>query len=176
MVPIETFENFTPRIHEKAFVHTGAFILGEVEVGEDSTIWPGVVLRGDQGAIRIGQRTSVQDGSVAHSTENVSKTLVGDECTIGHRVILHGCVVSNRCLVGMGSTLLDNVQLGEWCFVGANSLLTPGKVFPPRSFILGSPAKRIREVTPDEMKWIVYSWQTYQNLGKRYHPVTMSKG
>lgn len=167
-MPIETFENFTPRIHPEAFLHAGAHVLGDVEVGPDSTLWPAVVLRGDQGAIRIGARTSIQDGSIAHSTFDVSQTRVGDECTIGHRVILHGCIIGARCLVGMGSTLLDNVQLGDDCFVGANSLLTPGKVFPPRSFILGSPARRIREISPAELKWIEHSWKTYQDLGRRY--------
>jgi carbonic anhydrase/acetyltransferase-like protein (isoleucine patch superfamily) len=165
---VERFENLEPRIHTNAFVHSGAHVIGEVTVKEHASIWPGAVLRGDQGSITIGARTSVQDNSVAHATIQQSQTVVGDECTIGHRVILHGAKVGDRCLVGMGSTLLDHVELGEFCFVGANSLITMNKVFPPRSFILGSPAKRVREVTAEEMEWIVQSWKIYQDMAIRY--------
>lgn len=167
-MPIESFEGHEPRVHPGAFVHPGAWLIGHVEVAEDATLWPGVVLRGDQGPIRIGARTSIQDGTVSHATWTVSETTIGEEVTVGHRVILHGCTVGPRCLVGMGSTLLDNVELGEWCFVGAGTLLTPNKKYPPRSFILGSPGRRVREVTAAEMDWIVMSWKTYQELGRRH--------
>jgi carbonic anhydrase/acetyltransferase-like protein (isoleucine patch superfamily) len=167
-MPIETFERYTPRVHPDAYVHPGAWVIGNVEVAEHATVWPGAVLRGDHGAIRIGPRTSIQDGSVAHITENKSETHVGEECTVGHGVILHGCRVGPRCLVGMGSILLDHAELGEWCFVAAGSLLTPNKKFPPRSFVLGSPAHRIREVTAQELEWIVSSWKSYQELGRRH--------
>ena len=167
-MPIETFEKWSPRVHDKAFVHAMATLIGDVEIGEEASIWPSVVLRGDHGAIVVGARTSIQDGAVAHATDGVSVTSIGEETTVGHRVVLHGCKVGPRCLVGMGSVLLDNVELGEGCFLGAGSLVTPGKVFPPRSFILGSPAKRIREVTAKELDWIEYSWKAYQDLCRRY--------
>lgn len=167
-MPIESFEHLTPRVDRKAFVHPGAWVIGDIEVGPDATLWPGVVLRGDQGPIRIGARTSIQDGTVAHATLGESETHIGEEVTVGHRVILHGCRVGPRCLVGMGSILMDNVELGEWCFVGAGTLLPPNKKFPPGSFILGSPGKRIREVTQAEMDWIVSAWKTYQELGRRH--------
>lgn len=164
---IEPFANRTPSVHPLAFVHPGACLIGDVEVGEDASIWPTAVLRGDSGPISVGARTSVQDGCVAHSTEDRSETRIGAECTVGHRVVLHGCRVGDRCLVGMGSVLLDNVELGEWCFVGAATLLPPERKFPPKSFILGSPGKRIRDVTAAEMEWIVRSWQSYQKLVHR---------
>jgi carbonic anhydrase/acetyltransferase-like protein (isoleucine patch superfamily) len=166
-VPIEPFENNTPRVHPLAFVHPGATLIGDVEVGEEASIWPAAVLRGDHGLIAIGPRTSVQDGSVAHATENRSVTRIGMECTVGHRVVLHGCLVGDHCLVGMGSVILDNVELGEWCFVGAATLLTPNRKFPARSFILGSPGRRIREVTSEEMEGIDHSWKSYLDLVRR---------
>jgi carbonic anhydrase/acetyltransferase-like protein (isoleucine patch superfamily) len=166
-VPIESFHGKRPRVHRRAFVHPGAHLIGEVEIGEEASVWPAAVLRGDHGSISIGPRTSVQDGCVAHATQDQSHTSVGAECTIGHRVVLHGCIVADRCLVGMGSVLLDNVELGEWCFVGAATLLTPQRSFPPRSFIIGSPGRRVREVTPQEMEWIEHSWKSYRDLVRR---------
>ncbi len=123
-MPIESFGSNSPRVHPLAFVHPGAHLIGDVDVGEEASVWPAAVLRGDHGPISIGARTSVQDGCVAHATENRSQTRIGMECTIGHRVVLHGCRVADHCLVGMGSVLLDNAEIGEWSFVGAASLLT----------------------------------------------------
>jgi carbonic anhydrase/acetyltransferase-like protein (isoleucine patch superfamily) len=125
-------------------------------------------LRGDCGTIRIGARTNVQDGSVAHATTGVSQTTVGVECTIGHRVILHGCTIGNRCLIGMGSIVLDGAELGDECFVAAGSVITPGKKYEARSFILGSPAKRIRAVTEKELEMIDGAWRSYARLMKSY--------
>ncbi len=168
LVPIESFENHSPHVHPSAFVHAGAFLLGEVEIGEEASVWPAAVLRGDHGGIVIGARTSIQDGTVAHATAGLSQVQIGEECTVGHRVILHGCTVGARCLVGMGSILLDGSELGDECFLGAGSLVTPGKRYPPRSFLLGSPAKRVREVTAQELEWITYSWKAYQDLALRH--------
>lgn len=167
-MPIDTLEDWTPRLAPSAFVHAGAWIIGEVSVGDEASIWPSAVLRGDQGSITVGARTSFQDGCVAHGTVDRSRTAIGAECTIGHRSVLHGCTVADHCLVGMGSVLLDNATLGEWCFVGASALITPGQAFPPRSFILGHPARRVREVTAQEMEWIEFSWRTYRDLARRY--------
>ena len=131
-------------------------------------MWPAVTLRGDQGSIVIGARTSIQDGSVGHATENISHTLIGPECVVGHRVILHGCVVGARCLIGMGSTVMDNVEIGDDSFLAACSLVPPGKKFPPRSFIVGSPARLLREVTAKELEMINHGWKTYVDLCRRY--------
>ena len=158
----------TPRIHPTAYVHPAAELLGEVELAEQVSIWPTCVLRGDCGAITIGARTNLQDGTIAHATGGVSETVVGVECTIGHRVTLHGCRIADHCLVGMSSTLLDNVVLGEWCFVAAGSLIPPGKVFEPRSFIMGSPAKRVREVNEKELEAVARAWQVYVKLAQTY--------
>lgn len=167
-VPIESFEQHIPQVHPLAFVHATAQLIGQVQVGEEASIWPCAVLRGDHAPINVAARTSIQDGCVAHVTHNQSETQIGMECTVGHRVVLHGCIVGDHCLVGMGSVLLDNAELGEWSFVAAGSLLTPNRKFPPRSFILGSPARRMREVTSAEMEWITYSWKSYQDLARRY--------
>lgn len=164
----DSFENLTPSIHPSAWVHPSAQLLGDIVVHAEASIWPTCVLRGDCGTITIGARTNVQDGTIAHATGGVSVTTIGADCTIGHRVILHGCTVGDNCLVGMGSTLLDGVELGEWCFVAAGSLLTPGKVFPPRSFILGSPAKRVREVNETDLEAIKRGAEVYRGLVKGY--------
>ncbi len=167
-MPIESFETFTPRVHPQAFVHPGAHVIGEVEIGEEASIWPATVLRGDHGGIVIGARTSIQDGSVAHATENMSRTVIGTDCTVGHRAVLHGCKVGNFCLVGMGSILLDNAELGDWCFVAAGTLIPPRRQYPPRSFLIGSPARREREITSMEAQWIEYSARAYQDLARRH--------
>jgi gamma-carbonic anhydrase len=149
-------------------VHPSAQLLGEVELHEDSSVWPSCVLRGDVGSITVGARSNVQDGTVAHATGGVSVTRVGLETTIGHRVVLHGCLVGDHCLVGMSSTLLDNASLGEWCFVAAGSLVPPGRIFEPRSFIMGSPAKRVREVGARDLEAIDHAWRVYLDLVKGY--------
>jgi carbonic anhydrase/acetyltransferase-like protein (isoleucine patch superfamily) len=165
---IDPFEQLVPVIHPSAFIHPAATVIGEVSIGEESSVWPTAVLRGDQGALRVGARTSIQDGSVMHATFGHSITQVGDECTVGHRVILHGCQVGNRCLIGMGSVLLDLAEIGDFSLVAAGSLVTQGKKFPPYSFILGSPARRIRELTAAERDYVENAWRPYQDLTRRY--------
>ena len=139
---------------------------------EDVSVWPTTVLRGDSGTIHVKARTNVQDGTIGHATGGVSKTTIGTQCTIGHRVILHGCTVGDRCLIGMGSILLDGVELGDDCFVAAGSLVTPGKKFEARSFLMGSPARRVREVTSEELAQIDKSWRVYLELMRGYLPAS----
>jgi len=164
----EAFEGLSPIVHPTAFVHASAQLLGDVELGEDVSVWPTAVLRGDCGAIRLGARSNVQDGCILHATTGYSQTIVGRECTIGHRVVLHGCTLGHRCLIGMGSILLDGVELGDECFVAAGSLLTPGKKYEARSFIVGSPAKRIREVNERDLAAIENGWRSYLKLMRGY--------
>jgi carbonic anhydrase/acetyltransferase-like protein (isoleucine patch superfamily) len=165
---IEIYESFTPKLHPSAYVHPSAVLIGEVELSEDTSVWPTCVLRGDNGRISIGARTNLQDGTICHATLGQSKTTVANDVTIGHRVTLHGCKIGQWCLVGMGSTILDGAELGEWCFVAAGSLLTPGRKFEPRSFIVGSPGKKVREVKQSEIEMITHAGKVYVELARQY--------
>ncbi len=165
---IHDYGGHSPNIHPEAFVHPDATIIGQVTVGRGSTIWPGVVLRGDMGAIIIGEETSIQDGSVAHMTEGWSKTVVGDRVTVGHKALLHGCVIGNDCLIGMGSILMDNVEIGQGSLIAAGTLLSPHKVIPEKTFVRGMPGKIIRPVSEKDEAMIKGSHQTYVEHGAVY--------
>jgi gamma-carbonic anhydrase len=165
---IHAFEGKQPQIHPEAFVHPDATIIGDVTVGARSSIWPGVVLRGDMGRIVIGKETSIQDGTVAHMTEGWSETVVGDRVTVGHKVILHGCIVGDECLIGMGSILLDNVKVGSGSLIGAGSLLTYGTEIEGGSLAFGSPAKVARAVKDKEKAMIEGGWQNYVAYAARF--------
>lgn len=142
---------FTPKLHASAFVAPGAAIIGDVEIGAASSVWFGCVLRGDCGSIRIGARSNIQDLSCLHMTDGLSNTVVGDDVTVGHRVVLHGCTVGDGALIGMGSVLMDGVVVGENSLIAAGSLLAPRLVVPPGSLVRGSPAKVIRPATEEEL-------------------------
>lgn len=129
-----------PDIHPSAYVHPDATVIGSVTIGAESTVWPGAVLRGDDGVIRIGARTSIQDGSVIHATVELD-TVVGDECVIGHIVHLEGCEVRDGALCGNGSIVLHRAVIGEGALVGSNAVVTNGTVVPPGAMALGVPAK-----------------------------------
>lgn len=165
---IAKFEDKFPVIHASAFVAKSAEVIGDVEIGEDSSIWFGSVVRGDVNYIRIGSRTNIQDLSVIHVSGGTHPTVLGDEITVGHRVLLHGCTVDDRCLIGMGAILMDGVHVGEECLVGAGSLLTPGTIVPSRSLVIGSPARVKRELTQDEVEFLDRSWRNYTELKLRY--------
>jgi len=139
-----------PRIAASAFVAPGAVVLGDVVVGEHSSVWYGTVVRGDAGPIRVGARTNIQDLSMLHATTGRNGLTVGDEVTVGHRVILHGAVVRDRCLIGMGAILLDDCEIGEESLVAAGAVVLEGMKVPPRSFVAGMPA-RIRGAIPAEI-------------------------
>ena len=164
----------TPCIAEDAWVDEAAVIIGDVEIGSGSSIWPGAVVRGDIHRIRIGARTSIQDGSVLHVTHDSDfvpgghPTIVGDDITVGHKVILHGCEIGNRCLIGMGSIILDGAVVQSNVILGAGSLVPGGKVLESGYLWMGSPVKRIRELTEKEQAFFEYSAQNYQKLGQRH--------
>jgi carbonic anhydrase/acetyltransferase-like protein (isoleucine patch superfamily) len=150
MALIIPYRGHTPRIGHDVFLAPNATIVGDVEIADGASVWFGAVLRADIGPIRVGARTNVQDLACIHLTDGVSEAILGADVTVGHGAILHGCVVGDRCLVGMGSIVLDNARIGEGSVIAAGALVTARTVVPPRSLVRGSPAKVIREVTEDE--------------------------
>lgn len=157
-----------PHIHETAFVAPSCDVIGEVSIGASSSIWFQCVIRGDVNAIQVGTRTNIQDHSMLHVTRKIAPLKVGDEVTVGHRVLLHGCTIGNRVLVGMGAVVMDLAEIGEDSIVGAGALVTKGKKFPPRSLIIGSPAVRSREVTDEEVAMIKKSADNYVGDATEY--------
>ena len=158
---IEAFDGISPEIHPEAWAHAGAHLIGDVHLARGASAWPTTVLRGDMGPIRIGEDTNIQDGTICHNTTGWSETWVGARCTIGHRVILHGCRIGDDVLVGMGAILMDNVEIGSGSLIAAGTLLTPGKVIPPGSVVMGSPGKIVRQVGPREIDMIANGWTSY---------------
>lgn len=152
---------FTPKIHPSCLVFPNATLIGDVEVGEKSSIWSNVTIRGDVFAVRIGKETNIQDGTVIHGTFQKCGTVLGDRVTIGHSVVLHGCQIGRGSLIGMGSIVMDQAQIGENSLVGAGSLITEGSVFPPRSLIMGRPARFKRELTAEEVALLEESADNY---------------
>jgi carbonic anhydrase/acetyltransferase-like protein (isoleucine patch superfamily) len=167
-MPLESYRGREPRIDPSAFVHSAATLIGDVEVGPESSIWPGAVLRGDDAPLRIGARTSIQDVSVLHTTKDLSRVTVGDRVTVGHRVILHGCTIEDDCLIGMGAILLDNCVVGRGSLIGAGALVTLGMVIPPGSLVLGMPAKVVRACGEKERAMIEFGWKEYVARTKEY--------
>jgi carbonic anhydrase/acetyltransferase-like protein (isoleucine patch superfamily) len=150
-----------PLIHETAFIAPSADIVGEVQIGTESSVWFQCVVRGDVNSIRIGSRTNIQDHSMLHVTRRTHPLTVGDEVTVGHRVTLHGCKVGNRCLIGMGAIIMDGAEIGDDCLIGAGALVTKGKSIPARSLVLGSPAEVVRVVSAEELAYFKKSAENY---------------
>lgn len=162
------FEGKFPKLHESVFVVDGAYIIGDVEIGKDSSVWFNTVIRGDVNYIRIGERTNIQDLSMLHVEKDLYPLIIGNEVTIGHSVTLHGCRIKDRCLIGMGAIILNNAEIGEESIIGAGTLVTENTVIPPRSLVIGSPGRVKRKVTEEELKWIEVSAQNYVNYVRRY--------
>lgn len=165
---IRPFGNQTPRIHKSAFISDEALVIGDVEVGEEASIWFGSVVRGDVNYIRIGARTNIQDATVIHVSSKDHPTVLEDEITVGHRVTLHGCYVERGALIGIGSIILDGARIGTRSLVAAGSLVTPGTLIPPGSLVMGAPAKVKRELTAEESSKLEQSWQNYVELSRLY--------
>ena len=158
-----------PQVDPSAWVHPMATLIGEVSLAARVNVWPGVVLRGDQGAIEIGEETNLQDGTIAHATGGRSRTQVGARVTVGHRVLLHGCTVGDDCLVGMGAILLDNCVIEPFTVVGAGALVPVGRRFPGRCLLLGSPAKVVRTLSDAEIDGLIrHGHAEYLRLAEDY--------
>jgi carbonic anhydrase/acetyltransferase-like protein (isoleucine patch superfamily) len=159
---IRSFRGVRPTIASSAYVDESAQVIGDVVIGDESSVWMNAVVRGDVNTIRIGRRTNLQDGTIVHVMREPSHpTAVGDEVTVGHGAILHGCTVADRCLIGMGAILLNGSSVGADCIVAAGTLLTEGAVVPPRSLVMGSPGKVRRALTDGEVAFIRDSAANY---------------
>jgi len=165
---LRSFAGKRPQIGRGVFLAETCAVIGDVVVGDESSIWYSTVLRGDVMAIRIGARTNLQDGTVVHVTSGQFATTVGDDCTIGHSAIIHGCTIEDHCLIGMGATILDGARIGRGSLVGAGALVTPGADIPPDSLVLGAPARVVRPVNPREREQIEYSAAHYVDQARRY--------
>ncbi len=168
---IRPFKDIMPTIANRVFVAETASVIGDVYIGEDSSVWYGCTLRGDVNHIRIGARTNIQDGVVIHcaSRENGDiPTIVGDDCTIGHQALLHACTIGNRVLIGMQACVMDGASVGDEAIVAAGALVTPGKKVLTGQLWAGRPAKYVRDLTADERKHLSWSAQHYVKLAAAY--------
>lgn len=172
---IRKFENHLPSIHSSAYIDETALVSGEVVIGEDSSVWPMSVIRGDVNHIIIGKRTNIQDASVLHvthaskeyTTETGYPLIIGNDVTVGHKALLHACTIGNRVLVGMGAIVMDGVIVEDETIIGAGSLVPPKKVLQSGYLWIGSPARKARELTEKERKHLKYSAEHYVRLKKR---------
>ena len=164
---IYDFEGHTPILDPNSWVASNSVIIGKVELKKDSNIWFNVTLRGDVEPITVGEGSNVQDGSVVHSDPGCP-VIIGKNVTIGHLVMLHGCVIEDDCLIGIGSTILNKTKIGKNSIIGANALVTENKVIPERSLVLGSPGKVVRQVTDEEIEHIKENARDYVENFKKY--------
>src|SRR5258708_5625079 len=165
---IRSFRGVHPQVHATAFVADGAQVIGDVHIGEQSSIWFNTVVRGDMFYIRIGDRTNVQDNCVLHTRTGEKPTILEDEVTVGHSVTLHGCYVEKGSLIGIGSIVLDDARIGAQSLVAAGSLVSPGTIIPPRSLVMGMPARVKRPLTDEEVRSLGRYWQNYVEYSTYY--------
>jgi carbonic anhydrase/acetyltransferase-like protein (isoleucine patch superfamily) len=164
-VPIYALDEFEPEIHELAYVHPDAVVIGRVTLGPESSVWPTTVLRGDHGSITVGARTSVQDGTIVHCTAE-HPTVIGADCVVGHNAHLEGCVVEDGCLIGSGSVVLNRVRVGTGSIVAAAALVPQGFEVPPRSLVAGVPGKIKRSDV--DASWTRYAVEHYIETGRQH--------
>src|SRR5450830_2181221 len=164
---IYELEGMAPQISDTAWVADSAQVMGDVVLAEDASVWFGAVIRGDMDHIRIGKRTNIQDLSVLHAEVGMPLTL-GDDVTVGHQVMLHGCTIGDGSLIGIGAIVLNGARIGKNCLVGAGSLVTEGKEFPDGSMIIGSPAKAIRQLSPEQIEGLRQSAKHYIDNARRF--------
>ena len=160
-------DGIQPRVAASAWVADSAQIMGDVVLGEDSSVWFGTVIRGDTETITVGRGSNIQDASVLHA--DVGKPLtIGDNVTVGHKVMLHGCTIGDETLIGIGAVVLNGAVIGKNCLVGAGALVTEGKEFPDGSMIIGSPAKAVRQLSPEQIEGLKLSARHYMDNARRY--------
>jgi carbonic anhydrase/acetyltransferase-like protein (isoleucine patch superfamily) len=162
---LRPFKSIVPTVHPSAYIDVSAQVIGDVHIGDASSIWMNVVVRGDVHYIRIGCRTNIQDGTIVHVMRNTHPTIIGDDVTIGHGAVVHGTTIENRCLIGMGAILLNGSHIGTGSIVAAGALVPEGMVVPPGSMVMGMPAKVRRQLTADEdgsIKWYADNYVRYR--------------
>lgn len=173
---IRPFAQIHPQLDPSVYVDPSAVVIGDVQIGADSSLWPLSVVRGDVHSIRIGERTNIQDGAIVHVTHDGpfspggQSTLIGDEVTVGHRALLHACQIGARCLVGMGAIVMDRAVLEPEVMLGAGALVSPGKVLASGYLYAGSPARQVRPLSEREREFLHYSALHYVRLMQRYQP------
>jgi carbonic anhydrase/acetyltransferase-like protein (isoleucine patch superfamily) len=167
-LPLYEHQGVRPVLGEGVFVAPNATVIGDVHLGADSSVWFGTILRGDVLTIRVGARTNIQDGSVVHVTGGAAATTIGDDVTVGHMALLHGCTVGNRVLVGMGSIVLDGAVIGDDAVLAAGSLVPPGARVPPRSLAMGRPAKVVRQLGETDLAWIREAGMLYVQYARTF--------
>ncbi|MHB8622091.1 MAG: gamma carbonic anhydrase family protein [Sulfuricaulis sp.] len=171
---VRPYQNFRPTLGPKVYIDESAVVIGDVIVDKDASIWPMCSVRGDVNQIRIGARTNIQDGTILHGTHDYAgvpggwAVVIGDDVTVGHQCIIHGCTIESGCLIGMGSSILDGAVLRRGVFLGAGSLVTEGKELEGGYLWLGRPAKRVRALTAEEQAWFEYSARHYVQLKNDY--------
>ncbi|MBM4360161.1 MAG: gamma carbonic anhydrase family protein [Deltaproteobacteria bacterium] len=162
------FQGKRPIVGERCYVAPGAALVGDVVLGDESSVWFSAVLRGDDGYIRVGRRTNIQDGTVVHVTSKRWNTTIGDDVTIGHRAVIHGCTIEDGCLVGMGAVILDDAVIGANSVVGAGAVVTPRTKIPPGSMVLGTPARVARPLREEELFMGRFGAAAYLELCREY--------
>ncbi len=168
---IKSFRGMTPKIAKTAFVSEAAYVVGDVEIGENSSVWPGAVIRGDFGKIKIGKHTAVEDNCTIHSgapATPIMDVVIGDNVHIGHGAVLNGRRIGNNVLIGMNATILHEAEIGDFCIIGAGCLVSQGMQIPDRSFVVGIPAKIKGEISPQQLWWVEKAPQAYAELTKQY--------
>ena len=160
---IQPYRNHRLQTGKNVRIHDTAVVIGEVALGDDVSLWPSAVLRGDMAAILVGNRTNIQDGSVFH-TDTGYPSVIGEDCVVGHQACVHACTVGNRCLIGIRSVILTGAKIGDECVIGAGAVVTEGKVIPPRSLVLGIPGKVVRPITDEEVRGILHGVEEYLHL------------
>ncbi len=175
MAAIRAFNNITPTLGQRVFIDPDCTVIGDVSIGDDSSIWPGTVIRGDVNFIRIGARTNIQDGSIIHVSHDWLvgaqigyATIIGDDVTIGHGAIIHACTIEDGCLIGMGAIILDGAVIKKNGFVGAGAVIPPGKTVGSAELWLGNPAKCVRTLSEKDIEQLYYSAAHYVRLKDKY--------